>query len=148
MLSLDRDAVLDWADANASGLTARCEQPIRPIEEGQEVQSALVALGRALQTSTSGQATLETTTAAMRSSLVQLGPARLMRLLRWFGVEGGSVPSTFINGLLEDSHPDARSLREAVAALNRHELLSRIFDEKRIGQLLSAITAATKETRT
>lgn len=152
MPDLNRTPVLDWVAACAPEVLVQCAEPVRAIEDKGEIQRSFDELGRSLDAGAlvSGglNTVLQGTDAArdLRTVLTQLGPARLLRLLRWLGTEGGPERAAVLQALLDTSHPDSLALRVALEALNRRELLRRIFDEERLQQLLIATNIAREGT--
>ena len=143
MPDLDRVPVLDWVSACAPEVTTWCPAPVRSIEEDREILAALVDLGHALdiprQLFEHGNAAGD-----LHAVLLQLGPARLLRLLGWLGNEGDEERAAVLAALLGGVHGDAVHLKAIFQALHRRELLGRIFDETRL-QLLLAATRTTHE---
>ena len=148
MPDLSQAAVVAWTRACAPGLFASYPEPIRAIENDDGVLGGLVELGRLLDRAGLGSNRLGAKADEgvvqrdMRTALTQLGPARLLRLLRWLGHEGGEERASILYRLLNGSHQDAQTLREAVNALNKRDLLKRIFDEERLTQLRDAAQLA------
>lgn len=148
MPDLDRPPVLDWVAACAPELIAWCSEPVRAIEDEEGVRLALVALGQVFDLPALQDDGLRAVIGAgdagrdLHAVLLQLGPARLMRLLRWLGAEGGPERAGILEDLLDGTHGSAQGLRTALAALHRRELLDRIFDEDRLQLLLAATNAA------
>lgn len=150
MPDLDRTPVMDWVAACTPNLLDWCAEPVRAIEDEQDIRPALVDLGNGLDAPAFEGgglgAALEGTDIArdLQTALTQLGPARLIRLFRWLGLEGGTERAKILHLLLDARHPDAHALRTALDALNKRELLSRIFDNDRLAELLAATNAAPK----
>lgn len=148
MPDLNRIPVMDWVAACAPGLFTWCAEPVRAIEDQEDVRVALADLGSNLDApcfeGDGLRVAMDGTDATrdLRTVLTQLGPARLLRLLRWLGTEGGPERAAVLQMLLEGSHPDAMAVRAALEALNRRELLDRIFDKERLQQLLVATKTA------
>ena len=149
MPELDRHSVLDWIEACQPGLLSGNAGALRPIEEDEEVRSSLETLGRALDVAEACQGM----SAAMgrgeaprdfRAVMAQLGPARLLRLVCWLAAEGSPERAGVLHLLFGGPHPDAAALRDALEVLHRRELLTRLFSELRLQQLLVATKTSTE----
>jgi hypothetical protein len=81
----------------------------------------------------------------LREILMQLGVARLLRLLTWLSGESGSDGAKLLTGLFDGAFGAPDILRGTVRALHRQALLARIFDDKRLDALLAASGAAAGE---
>ena len=81
----------------------------------------------------------------MRAILIQLGTARLLRLIRWLSLEAGPDGERVLAALLAGAHGDAEPIHGTLQALHRLALLARIFDEARLRSLLVAAKDAHQE---
>lgn len=150
MPELDRTPVLDWVHACQPGLLAWTAEPVRAIEDDEDVRLTLVELGRSLDAPAfegDGLVAAMSGTDAprdLRTVLLQIGPARLLRLVCWLAAEGSPERTRVLHLLFDGTHPDAAALRSALDVLNKRELLARIFSEERLRQLLAATKTATE----
>ena len=148
MPDLDRRAVMDWIAVCEPAVAQSCAAPIRAVEDADEIHAALVALGQALDHPAMSGARLAACLQAgepgkdLQAVLTQLGPARLLRLLRWLGAEGDPDRAEALRALLDGAYGPAAALRAAFQALHRQELLNRIFEEPRLTLLLAATKTA------
>jgi hypothetical protein len=154
MPALETASVLDWLTA-CEPATARAPiTPIRPIEEGDDSRDGLAALGAALDRFDGAQRTLSACLASgepgqdLRALLIQLGAARLLRLLRWLSTEAGPDGERVLMALLDGTYGTADPIRATLQALHRQALLARIFDEARLRILLVAAKDAQQEAPT
>ena len=148
MPDLERHAVMDWIAVCEPAIAHSCAIPIRAVEDKEEIHTALVALGRALDHEAMSGARLSACLKTgepgkdLQAVLTQLGPARLLRLLRWLGAEGDPDRAEALRALLDGAYGPAAALRAAFQALHRQELLKRIFEEPRLTLLLAATKTA------
>ena len=148
MPDLARDAVMDWITVQVPNLPAFCPAPIRAVEDEPDIHAALQALGRACDhEALSGRPLADclgggTPAEDLSAVLLQLGPARLLRLLDWLGASADAERAAILRALLNGQTDAARALWTAVAALHRHELLARMFRDDRLAKLLAATTTA------
>jgi len=146
---LDRAPVLDWVTAYQPSLLAWVGGPMRDIEDDERVRSTLTDLGRSLEAVEAGLGLPAAMSSAdaprdFRAVLAQLGPARLLRLVCWLAAEGSPERAAVLHLLFAGLHPDAAALRAALEVLHRRELLTRLFSETRLQQLIVATRTATE----
>ena len=146
MPDLERHAVMDWIAVCAPAIAHSCAIPIRAVEEKEKIHTALVELGRALDHEAISGARLSACLQTgepgkdLQAVLTQLGPARLLRLLRWLDADPNRTG--VLRALLDGSYGSAAALQAAFQALHRQELLGRIFEEPRLALLLAATKTA------
>ena len=146
MPDLSKTKVETWLESQGSGVAKLWGGAVRPIEDDADVRSALSEMGHTLDRSINKDAgklsaTLQSnpTQAALRNILVQLGPARLFRLLHWFSAAGLPDAGKVVGGLLQDEPSGiGQMLRAAVQEMHRQELLARLFSRGRLEILLAA----------
>ena len=146
MPDLSKQTVLTWLGDQDTGVATLWGGPIRSIEDDADVRSALTELGEVLDNSFSKDAgglsiTLqeEACQTRLRRILVQLGTARLFRLLGWFSTAGLPEGDKVVSGLLQDEPTGAgQMLRSAAQELQRQELLTRLFSRSRLETLVAA----------
>lgn len=146
MPDLSKAKVETWLETQDSEVAKQWGGAVRPIEDDADVGSALSALGHTLDQSLNKDAgklsaTLQDdpTQAGLRRVLVQLGPARLFRLLHWLSAAGLPDAEKVVGGLLQDEPSGiGRMLRAAVQEMHRQELLARLFSRGRLETLLAA----------
>jgi hypothetical protein len=81
----------------------------------------------------------EPTQSGLRRVLVQLGPARLLRLLHWLSAAGLPDAEKVVGGLLQDDPTGiGQMLRSTIQELHKQELLARLFSRGRLATLLAA----------
>ena len=148
MPDLERHAVMDWIAVCEPAIAHSCAIPIRTVEDKKEIHTALVALGRALDHEAMSGAWLSACLQTgepgkdLQAVLTQLGPARLLRLLRWLDADADPNRTDVLRALLDGSYGSAAALQAAFQALHRQELLGRIFEEPRLALLLAATKTA------
>ena len=151
MPTLETASVLDWLTACEPATARASIIAIRPIEEDSGSREGLVALGEALDRFDGAQRMLSACLASgepgqdLRAVLIQLGAARLLRLIRWLSDEAGPDGERVLAALLDDAYGTADPLRATLQALHRQALLARIFDEARLRILLVAAKDAQQE---
>jgi hypothetical protein len=146
MPDLSKAKVETWLETQDSEVAKRWGGAVRPIENDADVQNALREMGHTLDQSLNNNAgrlsaTLQgnPTQATLRNVLVQLGPARLFRLLHWFSAAGLPEAEKVVGGLLQDEPSGVgQMLRAAVQEMHRQELLARLFSRGRLETLLAA----------
>jgi len=146
MPDLSKTTVETWLETQDSQVAKLWGGAVRPIEDDADVRSALSEMGNTLDHSLNkdagklSAALRDTPTqATLRSVLVQLGPARLFRLLHWFSAAGLPEADKVLGGLLQDEPSGVgKMLRQAVQEMNRQELLARLFSRGRLETLLAA----------
>lgn len=154
MPALETASVLDWLSA-CEPVSARASiTVIQPIEEDDDSRNGLAALGEALDRFDGTQRTLSACLASgdpgqdLRAVLLQLGAARLLRLIRWLSNEAGPDGERVLTALLDGAYGTADPLHATLQALHRQALLARIFDEARLRILLAAAKDAHQEAPT
>ena len=151
MPALDTASVLDWLTACEPAAARAPITPIRPIEEIDESRDGLAALGEALDRFDGAERALSASLGSgepgqdLRAVLIQLGAARLLRLMRWLSGEAGPDGERVLTALLDGGYGDPDPIRAALQALHRQALLARIFDEARLRILLVAAKDAQQE---
>ena len=146
MPDLSKPTVLKWLGDQDTGIASLWGGPTRPIEDDADVRSALGEMGAELDRSLNRDASklsaalLERlTVGSLRRILVQLGPARLLRVLHWLSAAGLPEAEKVLGGLLQDEPTGVgRMLREAIQEMHRQELLARLFSRGRLEALLAA----------
>ena len=146
MPDLSRTKVETWLESQDSEMAKLWGGAVRPIEDDADVRSALSEMGHTLDQSLNKDAgklssTLQSNPAqaALRNVLVQLGPARLFRLLHWLSAAGLPDAEKVVSGLLQDEPSGiGQMLRAAVQEMHRQELLARLFSRGRLETLLAA----------
>ena len=146
MPDLSKAAVTSWLHGQDSAVSNLWGDPIRPIEDEADVRSALGEMGDALDRSLNRDANQlstilqdEPTQSGLRRVLVQLGPARLLRLLHWLSAAGLPDAEKVVGGLLqEDPTGIGQMLRSTIQELHKQELLARLFSRGRLETLLAA----------
>ena len=146
MPDLSKTTVETWLETQDSQVAKLWGGAVRPIEDDADVRSALSDMGNTLDHSLNkdagklSAALRDTPTqATLRSVLVQLGPARLFRLLHWFSAAGLPEADKVLGGLLQDEPSGVgKMLRQAVQEMQRQELLARLFSRGRLETLLAA----------
>ncbi|RYF21629.1 MAG: hypothetical protein EOO77_05670 [Oxalobacteraceae bacterium] len=146
MPDLSKTTVETWLETQDSQVAKLWGGAVRPIEDDADVRSALSEMGNTLDHSLNkdagklSAALRDTPTqATLRSVLVQLGPARLFRLLHWFSAAGLPEADKVLGGLLQDEPSGVgKMLRQAVQEMQRQELLARLFSRGRLETLLAA----------
>lgn len=154
MPDLQRASAIDWLHAVEPEFCRRLTNPVRRIEDLAGVRPLLVELGAALDqlsvrnagevSLTLGQAEVA---ADFREVLVQLGPARFLRLLTWCDSAEVARDGDLLEALLADNRTEAgRQLRATLSELHRQSLLTRIFHPDRLALLLQAVISSQKDT--
>ncbi|USQ74273.1 hypothetical protein NF552_24155 (plasmid) [Roseomonas mucosa] len=146
MPDLSKATVTSWLQDREPLVAARWKGAVRPVEEEPEVRASLAELGDTLDQSFNYDA--DELSVALREEpvqdnfrrvLVQLGPARLLRLLHWLSFSGLPGGGQVLGGLLrDDPSGSGQALRGFVEELHRQELLARIFSRGRLQALLAA----------
>lgn len=140
MLDLSKAACLAWLARAAPPGTARSAPPVMPIEDHPDVAPAIEAFGATLDDAGGrggeavGKALLSDGGDTLRSALAQLGTARLLRLVAWIDETDGRITDEVLR---DDQSEAGRCLRATLAALNRQDLLARIFAPERLNSLLA-----------
>lgn len=153
MPNLQQNTVTDWLVA-IHPARSQSEWPpsVRPIETQDEAPELLGELGNLLSRFGDGQ--LEELSRALRTqvlasplreTLVQLGAARLFRLLHWLGEREVPDSHLVVAALVEGNSDEARALRGAITAFMRRILLTRLFAPDRLAALQAATETALKE---
>ena len=151
MPALETASVLDWLAACEPASAHALITPIRPIEENDDSRDGLAALGEALDCFDVAQRTLSDCLASgehgqdLHAILIQLGAARLLRLIRWLSDEAGPDGERVLKALLDGTYGTPDPIRATLQALHRQALLARIFDEARLRILLVAAKDAQQE---
>ena len=144
MPTLEAASVLDWLTACEPAAVRASITAIQPIEEDDDNRDGLAALGQALDRFGGAERTLSSCLASgepgqdLHAVLIQLGAARLLRLIRWLSDEAGPDGVRVLTALLAGSYGTADPLHATLQALHRQALLARIFDEGRLRILLVA----------
>jgi len=143
MPQLDKAAVTEWLTACEPSVTTGWLALLRPIEDDDPANDAMAELGRQMdrtsQTVPWPLGPNERQGAEdLREILMQLGVARLLRLLKWLSSEAGPDGAKLLAGLFEGSFGSPDILRGTVQAMLRQALLARIFDDNRLEALLAA----------
>lgn len=146
MPDLSKSTVLKWLGDQDTGIASLWGGPTRPIEDDADVHSALGEMGAELDRSLNSDASKlsaalqeRPTVGSLRRILVQLGPARLFRVLHWLSAAGLPEAEKVLGGLLQDEPTGVgRMLREAIQEMHRQELLARLFSRGRLEALLAA----------
>jgi hypothetical protein len=146
MPDLTKSTVIAWLEQREPSVAILAGGAVRPLEDDAEVRTALGKLGHALDASLnrdasvlSGQLCEPSIQTGLRDVLVQLGPARLLRVLHWLTFSGLPAGEKVVAGLLEDEPSGTGAkLRAAVQHLHRQALLARIFSKDRLRILLNA----------
>jgi len=146
MPDLSKSKVETWLETQDSEVARLWNGAIRPIEDDADVRTALTEMGRALDQSLNKDAgklsaTLQDdpTQAGLRLVLVQLGPARLFRILHWLASARLPDAEKVMGGLLQDEPSGIGGmLRAAIQEMHRQELLTRLFSRGRLEALLAA----------
>jgi hypothetical protein len=146
MPDLSKAKVETWLATQDSEVAKRWGGAVRPIEDDADVRNALREMGHTLDQSLNKDAgrlsaTLQDapTQVGFRRVLVQLGPARLFRLLHWLSAAGLPDAEKVVGGLLQDEPSGVgQMLRAAVQEMHRQELLARLFSRGRLELLLAA----------
>ena len=146
MPDLSKATVMTWLDDQDAGIANLWGGPVRPIEDDADVRSALSEMGDALDRSLNKDASKLSTTlreeptqTGLRRVLVQLGPARLFRLLYWLSAAGLPEADKVLSGVLQDEPSGVgQMLRSAIQEMHRRELLTRLFSPGRLKTLLTA----------
>jgi hypothetical protein len=150
MPQLGITAVTDWVSAYEPSAATGWVTLIQPVEDNPEAETALGDLGRALDDASAARVLLSGVTddearSDLHEILSQLGAARLLRLLRWFGCESGPDGSRALEAQFADRYGMEDKLRKLVQALHRQALLARMFDDERLDALLRASRIAAGE---
>jgi hypothetical protein len=146
MPDLSKAKVETWLKTQDSEVAKLWGGAVRPIEDDADVRRALSELGHILDQSLNKDAgklsaTLQDdpTQAGLRRVLVQLGPARLFRLLHWLSAAGLPDAEKVVGGLLQNEPSGiGQMLRAAIQEMHRKELLARLFSRGRLETLLAA----------
>jgi len=143
MLDLNKAACLAWLAQAASPGSAGSPPPVMPVEDHPDVALAIEAFGAALGDA-SGRASeavanalLSDGGAGLRQALAQFGTARLLRLVAWIDQTDGRITDEVLR---DDQSEAGRCLRATLEALNKQDLLARIFAPERLDGLLAALT--------
>ena len=151
MPTLETASVLDWLTACEPASARASIAAIQPVETADDSSEALTAFGEALDRFDGNQHTLSACLASgdpgqdLRAVLLQLGAARLLRIIRWLSDEAGPDGERALAALLDGAYGTADPLRATLQALHRQALLARIFDEARLRILLVAAKDAHTE---
>ena len=149
MPELDEPSVTAWLRQAVPTLDGSgWPPPIRPIEQGANIQKCMTALGRLLDAAADADDVRRAACGGplrgdLRSILAQVGAARLLRLIHWLGQ--GLADAEALLAFLADEHPEAEAIRSALDALVRQATLDRLFDPARIDALAAAVAAASDE---
>ena len=151
MPALETASVLDWLTACEPASARALITAIQPVEEDEDNRSGLAALGEVLDRFDGTQRTLSACLASgepgqdLRAILIQLGAARLLRLIQWLSEEAGPDGERTLTALLDGAYGPADPIRTTLQVLHRQALLARIFDEARLRILLVAAKDAHPE---
>jgi len=146
MPNLSKSKVETWLETQDSEVARLWGGAVRPIEDDADVRTALTEMGHMLDQSLNKDAgklsaTLQddSTQAGLRRVLVQLGPARLFRILHWLSSAGLPDAEKVVGSLLQDEPSGIGGmLRAAIQEMHRQELLARLFSRGRLEALLAA----------
>ena len=148
MPDLETAAVRDWLREHETTVLDALSVSTRPVEETEEVLSALRRCGTALDKALgAGGITLATllgrepAQTELRQIMAQLGIGPTVRLFGWIAKGDIPDPDAVISGLCTaDPTGSGQFLQAALAEAGRPALLERLFASERLADLLTACT--------
>jgi hypothetical protein len=145
MPDLSANAVKNWLSQTDPNGLSELPDALRRAELEPSVETALVALGIALDDADAGDPRrlskrLQTDPArsAFQSVLAQLGSARLLRLLDWLSEPGKSSRHSLLTALFTPGAGDAsQAVQSSIQFLTRRSLIDRMTASERMDTLVT-----------
>ncbi len=145
MPDLSAEAVNTWLNHTDPNPISELPDALRRAELEPSVETALVALGIALDDAEargprhlSKRLQTDPARTTFQSVLAQLGSARLLRLLDWLSEPGKSARHSLLTALFTPDASDAsQAVQSSIQFLNRRSLIDRMTGSERMDTLVT-----------